>query len=372
MQIRVLHVGKFYPIIGGIEKVMYDIVEGISMNTNFRCDMLCASTDCSNHVIHINNAKIISTATWIKAFATMISPSMIWQLRQICNNYDIIHIHHPDPMAALALRLSGYKGKVILHWHSDILKQKLMLKLYKPLQSWLIKRADVIIGTTPKYLEQSPFLQDKHLRKICIPIGVDPIQYNNNKVKLLKTKYINKKIIFSLGRLVEYKGYEFLIRAAQYLSDDYVILIGGNGPLRSQLEELIDKLKLHKKVKLLGRISDEDLPTYYEACDIYVLSSIWKTEAFGIVQIEAMSCGKPVIATKIEGSGVDWVNEDGISGINVAPMNAKAISDAILFILSDQKHYNKLSQGARNRYESFFRKDIMITKCIELYKSISK
>lgn len=368
---RVLQLGKFYPITGGVEKVMFDIVVGMSEREDMCCDMLCASNKCRHEeIVKINCANIMCTPTWTKAFATMISPRMINRLRQIQSNYDIIQIHHPDPMAALALRLSEYKGKVILHWHSDILKQKFMLRLYKPLQNWLVNRADVIIGTTPKYLDCSPFLQKNSLNKHCIPIGIDPIQYNEEQVNTLRKKYAGKKIIFSLGRLVEYKGYEYLIESAKFLPNDYVILIGGSGHLKNQLENLIDINGLQNKVELLGRISDADLSTYYGACDVYVLSSIWKTEAFGIVQIEAMSCGKPVIATKIEGSGVDWVNEDGVSGVNVEPKNAKALADAILFVLSDKERYNKLSQGAKKRYETFFKKEIMIKKCVDLYKSL--
>lgn len=368
--IKILHVGKFFPINGGVEKVMFDIVESLSKNNDIVCDMLCASISRESQIININNASIICTGSWIKAYSTMISPSMIWKLKQMCSNYDIIHIHHPDPMAALALRLSGYKGKVVLHWHSDILKQKNMLRLYLPLQNWLINRACVIIGTTPKYLSFSSFLQNEKLNKICIPIGISPINYNIDKVHLLKEKYKNKRIIFSLGRLVEYKGYEYLIKAARFLSEDYIILIGGSGPLKTQLESLIYKYDLSKKVELLGRISEDELSSYYGACDIYVLSSIWKTEAFGIVQIEAMSCGKPIIATKIDGSGVDWVNNDGVSGINVEPMNSKAIADAILYIFSNKMIYEKLSQGAYNRYVTYFRKEVMIGKIKELYNSL--
>lgn len=367
---KILQVGKFYPIIGGVEKVMYDIVESMSERVDMCCDMLCASKNRHGEIIRINHAKIVCTPTWMKAFATMISPRMIIRLCQIKSDYDIIQIHHPDPMAAFALWLSNYKGKIILHWHADVLKQKLALFFYKPLQNWLIKRADVIVGTTPKYLEASPFLQDKSLKKICIPIGIDPVRYDREKVKLLRNKYEGKKLIFSLGRLVEYKGYEYLVDAARYLPDDYLVLIGGSGPLKESLDNRIVQNSLQEKVQLLGRVSDEDLPTYYAACDVYVMSSIWKTEAFGIVQIEAMSCGKPVVATKISGSGVDWVNEDGVSGINVKPMDGKAIADAVMQILSDEKKYAKFSKGAKERYEKLFRKETMINRFSDLYKSL--
>lgn len=367
---KILQLGKFYPIIGGVEKVMYDIVEGMSERVDMCCDMLCASKNRHGEVVRINRAKIMCTPTWMKAFATMISPEMIIRLRQIETDYDIIQIHHPDPMAALALWLSGYKGKVILHWHSDILKQKIALRFYKPLQDWLIKRADVIVGTTPKYLEASPFLQDKSLKKICVPIGIEAVHYDAVKAKLLRDRYKEKKLIFSLGRLVEYKGYEYLVDAARYLPDDYLVLIGGSGPLKESLENQIEQNALQGKVQLLGRVSDEDLPAYYAACDVYVMSSIWKTEAFGIVQIEAMSCGKPVVATKIPGSGVDWVNEEGVSGVNVEPMDGKAIADAVIHILSDEERYAKFSKGAKERYETFFRKEMMINRFSDLYKSL--
>lgn len=370
MQIKILHIGKFYPIIGGVEKVMFDIVEGMSERVDMYCDMLCASKNGREEIVRINRAKIMCTPTWLKAFATMVSPGMIIRLRQIKNDYDIIQIHHPDPMAALALWLSGYKGNVILHWHSDILKQKIALRFYKPLQDWLIKRADIIVGTTPKYLEASPYLQDKSLKKICIPIGTDAIFYDAIKVKSLRNRYKGKKLIFSLGRLVKYKGYEYLVDAARYLPDDYLVLIGGSGPLKEYLKSQIVQNALQEKVQLLGRIPNEDLPAYYSACDVYVMSSIWKTEAFGIVQIEAMSCGKPVVATKIPGSGVDWVNEDGVSGINVEPMNGKAIADAVMYILSEEERYTKFSKGAKERYERLFRKETMIDKFGSLYKSL--
>lgn len=367
---KVLQLGKFYPISGGVEKVMYDIVVGLSKR-DFHSDMLCASLDNKLRKIPINEkAKIICTPTLIKMCATMFSPKMISKLRSIMDEYDIIHVHHPDPMAALALWFSGYKGKVVLHWHSDILRQRIALKFFMPLQNWLVNRADVIVGTTPLYLAESPFLQSKLLRKVCIPIGVPPMSPQPLAVNDLKMRYHGKKIIFSLGRLVTYKGFEYLIKAASFLSDDYVILIGGSGPLKQSLQDIIAFNDLQNKVFLLGRISDGDLPNYFGACDLYIMSSIWKTEAFGIVQIEAMSCGKPIVATKIKGSGVSWVNEDGVSGINVEPMDSEAIAKAAVDILSDREQYMKYSKGAKERYYSIFTYEKMIDNCINIYQSI--
>lgn len=367
---RILQIGKFYPISGGIEKVMYDIVDGVSKRS-IHCDMLCASTTHKSHTEQIShNGKIICCGTLIKLFSTMISPKMILTLIKIQKDYDIIHLHHPDPMAVLSLYLSGYKKAVILHWHSDILKQKTILRLFSPLQKWILNRADIIVGTTPTYVENSQFLKSFQNKTTSIPIGIDKIEPNKKSVNNIRQQYKGRKIIFSLGRLVEYKGYKYLIEAAKYLSDEYVILIGGIGPLKENLSKLIENMNLHDKVKLLGRISDEELPNYYDACDIFCLSSIWKTEAFAIVQIEAMSYGKPVVATNIEGSGVSWVNAHGISGINVSIENPKELADAMVYLLSDSKRYGLYSENALNRYNTLFKKEVMIDKCIALYNSL--
>ncbi len=367
MNTRILQLGKFYPIRGGVEKVEYDLMVGLS-ERGVRCDMLCAACEGGSRIIPVNDhAKIICCHTWRKVAATRISPAMIFALRKMKREYDIIHVHHPDPMACLALFLSGYRGKVILHWHSDILKQQTLLKLYKPLQQWLLRRADIVIGTSPTYLAESPFLQSVQHKAVCLPIGVDPIYPDPAAVEAIRSRYAGKKIVFSLGRLVAYKGYRYLVEAARHLSDDYVVLIGGKGALKQELQQQIDNLGLHNKVELLGRISDEMLPAYYGACDVFCLSSILKTEAFGIVQIEAMACRKPVVATTIPQSGVAWVNAHGVSGLNVAPGDAAALAQAIEAITKDKATYLGYADRAEQRYRTLFTKEIMIKKYMEIY-----
>lgn len=368
---RILQLGKFYPIQGGVEKVMYDLMCGLS-NRGIDCDMMCAALDGSQEVVKVNErGRVLTFPTIRKVAGTMIAPSIISELRKICSDYDIIHVHHPDPMVGLALWLSGFKGKVVLHWHSDIVKQKLALAIYRPIQNWLLRRANVIVGTTPVYLKESPYLQNVQHKIKCLPIGIEPIvDVPEDKVSELRKKYEGKKIVFSLGRLVPYKGYDYLIEAAQYTSDDCVILIGGAGPMYNELKEKIKELGLTGKVELLGRVSNEDLPVYYHACDIYCMSSIQKTEAFGIVQIEAMSCGKPLIATNIPESGVSWVNKHGVSGLNVTPMKPREIADAIHSILSNKDTYQRLAYGSSERFKETFHIDKMIEGCQKIYECL--
>jgi rhamnosyl/mannosyltransferase len=190
------------------------------------------------------------------------------------------------------------------------------------------------------------------------------------RVRQLRERYGNKKIVFSLGRLVHYKGFKYLVDAARYLDDSYLVIIGGSGMLKDELQQQIHDYGLEQRVKMVGRISDEDLPSYYGACDIYCLSSIMKTEAFALVQLEAMSCGKPVVSCNIEGSGVPWVNKDDYSGLVVEPENGKALADAIRRIMEDKALYYTYSAGARSRYIELFKKQRMIDRCLELYSQL--
>jgi len=367
---KILQLGKFYPIRGGVEKVMYDLTTGLAAR-GMECDMLCAAWKRESGTTAVGSlARVVCCPTWMKLAGTMISPALLFKTRRICRKYDIVHVHHPDPTACLALLCSGYKGKVVLQWHSDIVKQKTMLRFYLPLQKWLLRRADLVLGTSPVYIQNSPYLRTVRYKTACLPIGVYPIRPQADKVKMLREKYPEKKIIFSLGRLVHYKGFEHLIRAARYLNDDYIILIGGAGPLHDDLTAEIATYGVAGKVVLLGRIHEKDLSAYYGACTLFCLPSVQKTEAFGIVQIEAMSCGKPVVATKIPGSGVPWVNRDGFSGLNIPPGDPAALADAILEITRDEETYRNYSRNAESRYRSTFTHKRMIDQCIGYYNHL--
>lgn len=367
---KILQLGKFFPIKGGVEKVEYDLMRGLA-EQGIDCDMLCAALKGKGDIICSGeHARLIYCHTWMEIAGTMIAPTMITTLWRICRKYDVIHVHHPDPMACMALFFSGYRGKVVLHWHSDIVRQKYLMGLYRPFQNWLIRRADLIVGTTPVYVEQSDDLKRAQHKITYLPIGTEEIVPDLEGAHQLREKYSNHKIVFSLGRLVPYKGYHNLIEAAQYLSDDYVVVIGGTGPLRESLEQLIKERKLEKKVKLLGFVKDEEVAAYFTACDIFVLPSVQKTEAFGIVQIEAMSCGKPVVATKIPGSGTAWVNAHGISGLNVTPEQPKEIADAILTITKDRDAYEVYATGARQRFEKMFTKEKMVAGAMGIYERL--
>lgn len=321
------------------------------------------------------SARVICVPALRKVAATMISPALCTVLRRMIREaaasgapYDVVHVHHPDPMAALALLLSGWKGRVVLHYHSDILKQKGLMKLYRPLQGWLLRRADRIVGTTPVYVAGSDYLKAFQDKVSYLPIGIEPLVADDAVVRKIRSAHQGRKIVWSLGRLVGYKGYEYLVGAVKYLPEDYELVIGGEGPLHSELEEQARREGVASRVHLIGRTSDQEKAAWYAACDVFALSSIWRTEAFAIVQLEAMSMGRPVVSTRIPGSGVSWVNGDGVSGLTVPVCDPKALSDAIVTLCSDGS--GRYGEGARRRYEEMFTFGKMISGCIDMYRSL--
>lgn len=349
---------------------MYDLVLGLSAR-GVGCDMMCAESSGKGALHEIDSrARILTCHTWTKLASTTIAPSMVNALRAVADDYDIIHVHHPDPMAALALMLSGYRGPVVLHWHADILKSKSLLRLYGGIQRWLLRRADAIVTTSPVMMRGSEYLKPYLDKTSCIPIGITPMAADPEGARRVRAGLGGAKMVFSLGRLVPYKGFRHLVEAAAALPDDYVVAIGGEGPLRRELEGLRDSLGVREKVVFCGRIADADLPAYYTACDIFCLPSVMKTEAFGIVQIEAMSLGKPVVATTIPGSGTSWVNRHEVSGLNVTPGDSRQLAGAIHAVCGDPLRYESLGRGAKGRFESEFRLGLMVERCLELYEKV--
>lgn len=370
---KALHVGKFFqPVVGGMESVLFDLVEGLN-GSGISTDILCANTE---------NETVVETATAgytvirVGALGTLAStslcPPMLPILRDIACRYDLIHVHLPNPMANLAMLFSGFKGRVVIHWHSDIVKQRHLLKLYEPIQSWLLKRADVIIATSPPYAEYSPHLARWRDKVVIIPIGINrsSLPINEQLLATLREEHRGRQTVFALGRMTYYKGFRYLIEAAHNLSDDIRVLIGGSGELEDQFVAQIKAAGLNDRVQLLGRVSNADLGAYYALCDMFCLPSILRSEAFGVVMLEAMAFGKPIIATDIPGSGVPWVNRHGVSGLNVPAADSFALAQAITLLASDDNLRVTLGAGAERQFHDQFRAERMTEAVVAKYQQL--
>jgi glycosyltransferase involved in cell wall biosynthesis len=368
---RILQLGRFYPPdLGGIETVIFEVAEGLNTN-NIVCDVLCSNKVNKLDISKVGKYKVIRAPSLTHILSTSISPLLILQLRKVINDYDIIHLHHPDPMATLALLACRPRQKIVVHWHSDIVRQKFALFFYRPVQEMLLKRCDKVIVTSQNYLDTSQHLEKYKSKAVVIPIGINAeMSSNQQKLDALKSKFGNKKIIFSLGRHVYYKGFEYLIDSTLYLTDDFVVIIGGDGPLTASLKQQAISKGLESKVVFTGKIPFSEIHSYFELCDIFCLSSIERSEAFGVVLLEAMSLSKPLVTTNIPGSGANWVNQHNETGLNVPPQNAEALAKAFIKISSDQTLREKFSRQSKARYQNNFTRQAMVDQLVALYSGV--
>ena len=367
---KVLQLAKYFPpFYGGIETITYDLykyanesIDDIDMDVIY-----CNKSIENDSVFSSSGGSLFSSDILFTILSTPFSKEYLEYWIKVRNYYDVVHVHFPNPMAAFCLFFFPTKAKVIIHWHSDIFKQKVAKKFYNFIQNSVLESSDIIVATSQKYLDSSLDLKRFYSKCRVIPIGVKRLPCLSNDIihkYRMENGFNGKKIIFSLGRLTYYKGFDFLIESARYLPDDYLILIGGEGELKQSLIDKIESVGVSNKVKLLGRLTDDELNVYFNISDIFCLPSVHRSEAFGLVQAESMSLGKPVVSTDIAGSGVSWVNKHRYSGIVVPPQNSQLLARGFLDIFDN---YNMFSCEAKKRYESHFTVDKMLSSFETLY-----
>ena len=370
---KILQVSKFYPpVMGGIESVSYELTQGLNRR-GLQTDVLCCNTarttvrECG--IVEGRVHSITRAASFGRLLSTSMAPALVVEALRVRSTYDVVHVQMPDPMAALALWLARPTGKVVLHWQSDVVKQRRALLLYVRIQRWLLERADAIIATTPPYARSSPWLQPFGHKVEIIPIGISDL---SNTVSALRTEEIRqrfggKKLIFSLGRMTYYKGFDVLIQAATLLPEESMIVVGGSGELLEVYRAEVRARGLEGKICFVGRIADEDVASYFAACSLFCLPSTVRAEAYGVVLLEAMVMGKPSVATDIEGSGVPWVNQHGVTGLNVPVRNALALAEALNHLLNNDSLAKQMGQSARQRYDQHLTADAMVSATADLY-----
>ena len=278
-------------------------------------------------------------------------------------------MHLPNPLAALAVFLSRPKGKVILFWHSDIINQKKTKFFFNTLQTWLLNRAESIVVTSAEYALGSTDLKPYLHKTVTIPLGVSKGEYEP-PISVGRFENLGaERYVLCVGRLVAYKGFDLIIKAMDRIETGTKLIIVGNGPLLKELRSLCTRLQLESRVLFYQNVTDAELNYLFSNCFAFCLSSVNRAEAFGVVQLEAMSHGKPVISCKINGSGVSWVNKSGESGLAVEVGNSEDLSKAISLLERDSGLYARLCQGARKRYLELFTVEQMSENFKRLFKN---
>ncbi len=358
---KVLHFGRFYnDRFGGLERHVALLLRGISRDAHV--DNLVANEDgFKAQELMVDGYRVYKAPSLGLLAGTSLCPTMpLWARRlHQKNHYDIVHLHFPDPMAHLAALALPKDVKVVISWHSDIIRQKNAFRLYRPFLNKIVGRADAIIGATPAHFSSSSQLGacvDPAKRHV-VPYGIDFSPFDTSAAmaagNALRDRYHGRPVIFAVGRHVYYKGFEFLIQAMSVVDKNAILLLGGSGPLSKDLKTLAMAAGVADRVHFLGRIAEEELPAYFHAADVFCMPSVEPSEAFGLVQVEAMVCRKPVICCDLN-NGVTYVNQHGKTGFVVPRRNAPALADAINTLLHNDTLRMNMGVAGRLRAESEF------------------
>ena len=373
-KIKILHLGKFYsPYFGGIEKCIDTIMKS-NIYSNKICNTLLVFGKVTRTIITKNNNKIFIFKEFFNIFSQPISLNYLWFAIGQFKSHEIIHIHYPNIVASLICILIPKDKKIIVHWHSDIINTHGLSIFIRFLEKYMLKRASSIIVATEIYANNSKSLIPFKNIITYIPYGISP-QSIIKKPKESKfyyeilSKYKNKKIVLSVGRLISYKCFDQFIPMAKLLHRDFVIIIVGNGPLYRELNMLIKENYLQEKIKIFTNINDKKLEIIYRSSYIYVSLSKGRQESFGISLIEAQKFSLPIITNNPTETGTHFINKHNITGYNIKETNMKIITQKINSFLVNKKKYSLFKKASHQSFIKRFRNDEMVKRINNLYLS---
>lgn len=306
-----------------------------------------------------------------KIGAVAVCPAFPYWMRQL--DADVMVVHEPNPVALVSHVIARPRARLIFWVHAEVVRPAWRYKMfYRPFLRRMLRRADRIVVASPQVANMAKELQPYRDKCVVIPYAIDPDQHAWNPALEARVKAIRAErpepVVLFVGRLVPYKGVDVLIRALARTRARAVIV--GEGPLRGELESLAGITGVAERIRFAGNASADELAALYNACDVFALPSVTRAEAFGMVQIEAMACRKPVICTDLP-SGVPWVNQHGVTGLVVPPGDPEALARAIDTLLSDPVLRARMGEAGRQRVEREFSIGRLVEQTTSLYRAVA-
>lgn len=367
--LKVLHFYKtYYPdSFGGIEQVIYQLSEaGACRDIESTTLSLSTRGDIDNQRIGSHLANY--SATNFEVSSTPFSLSVIKKFKLLAEQADIIHYHFPYPFMDMIHFITGVKKPTVVSYHSDIVKQKLALKLYNPLMSKFLNSVDCIVAASPNYVKTSVTLQ-KYLSKVkVIPYGLDKNSYPTANEQHLDhwRQQVGDRFFLFIGAFRYYKGLHILLDALKGI--DLPLVIVGAGPIEQVLKQQAADLGL-KNIYFLGTLPDEDKAALLQLCYSVVFPSHMRSEAFGITLLEGAMFGKPLISSEI-GTGTTYINLDKVTGIVVPPSDPDALRQAMVQLWDNPQMAACYGGNAARRFQELFTSERMAENYIELYQQL--
>lgn len=390
---KILHIYKDYPpILGGIENHVKLLAEGLAGCGHDVTALVTNPTGLRTTVLRENGVTVIRAGRLATVASTPLSLALPWQLLR--QRPDVVHLHYPYPVGEVSQWLLRRGRATVLTYHADIVRQAGILRFYKPILQWVLRRVNaIIIGSPP--MRGGVFLGEHQAKLRLIPYGIALARFQAAPAEPALTRlraqvnaacaragatlasgdadstpilpHSHTPTLLFVGRLRYYKGLDWLIRALPQVPGRLVVC--GTGNMGSEWQALARELAVGDRVAWLGEVPDADLPALYHLADLFVLPASHPSEAFGLVQVEAMAARLPVVCTEL-GTGTSYVNQHGITGLVVPPQDADALAAAINALLADPARRVAMGDTARERVAAEFASDVMVARVLGLYEDV--
>lgn len=379
MPLRVTMLNKYYPPhLGGIEYHLRDLAAAL-VERGHDVRAIVAGSDPTDATETIDGVRVTRLARAFEYASTPVAGSMSRAIAEAAAETDVFHLHFPYPWGEfswLASRAGGRRAggvPTVLTYHSDIVRQKVLGALYEPVLRRVLDRVDLVIASSPNMVEHSPELSRIAEKCRVVPFGIHIERFAATPERAARAAELRetaapsrgeRPVVLFVGRLIYYKGADVLVRAMAEVDADLVMV--GRGPLEDDLRARAAALGIAGRVHFTEPVGDEDLAAWYHAADVFCLPSVARSEAFGLVQLEAHAAGTPVVSTTLT-TGVPFVNENGVTGLTVPPGDVVALAGALRALVDDQDLRIRLGTQAAARARQEFSISRMVGRTLEVY-----
>ena len=371
---KILHIYKdYHPILGGIENHLKLLAEGQAARGH-EVTALVTNPDGLRSTIEMENGvRVVRAGRLATVASTPLTLALPWRLAR--ERPDVVHLHFPYPVGETAQWVLGRGRATVLTYHSDVVKQATILKVYRPVMERVLQKVSaIIIGSPP--MRNSAYLAPYQEKLKLIPYGIPLARFRRQEsggeagggaTPAVRRATFDFTLLF-VGRLRYYKGLDYLIRALPEIPDARLRVVG-IGPMEAEWRALAREVAVAERIEWLGEAPDDALPAIYQSSDLFILPASHPSEAFGLVQVEAMAAGLPVVCTEL-GTGTTYVNIDGVTGLVALPRDPQSLAAAINSIIADPARRAAMSRSAQARVTQEFDLDVMVDRVLALYDDL--
>ena len=373
---RIAFVNKYYypPHLGGVEHHLNMLASALAARPGLQVEAIVANEAPEAVREIVDRVEVLRMGRLFAYASTPVAPGIRAAIRGAVSGperADLFHLMFPYPWGETSWLRAGAPRPSVLTYHSDIVRQRFLGAVYRPLLRRVLERVDRIIVGSPPMIENSEALARFAGKCRVVPFGIETERFDPTPVTLARADKLRashpRPVVLFVGRLIYYKGVDVLVRAMRDVDADLVLI--GAGPLEADLRAQTLASGIADRVTFIAPVDDPELAAWYRAAAVLCLPSVARSEAYGLVQLEAHASGTPVVSTDLP-TGVPWVNEDGRTGLVVPPGDDRSLASALDRLLTDEGLRDRMGAAARERVLASFTVSAMVDGTLAVYDEV--